>query len=175
MSEVVYNGFHFVEKLEVDVKGKKRVIERLGVKNAVAAIVTDAVGKIGLVKQYRPCVEEVLYEIPAGLMDKAGLSAKEILIEELEEECEVKKSDISFISEEPVRTYYMLCGSSDAKISIYRIKLSSEEVSREVKDVDVESVEWIDFSIFEDLVQQGKITDAKTLMSYYILKDEGLV
>lgn len=49
MSEVVYNGFHFVEKLEVDVKGKKRVIERLRVKNAVAAIVTDAVGKIGLV------------------------------------------------------------------------------------------------------------------------------
>lgn len=173
MRKTVYQGFHTVEKIEVEIKGRNRVIEKLGIKNAVAAIVTDLDGKIGLVKQYRPCIDEVMYEIPAGLRDKDWLSNREILIEELEEECEISRGFISYISDEPLYTYYMLCGSSDANIEIYRVKLRNVEYSKEVEDVDVEKVEWLSFLEFEELVQQGKITDSKTLISYFILKNEG--
>lgn len=170
--KVVYNGFHTVEQIEVKMKGKKRVIERLGIKNAVAAIITDIEGKVGLVKQYRPCVEEVLYEIPAGLLDKEGLTAVEILTEELEEECEINRDKIAYFSEKPLQTYYMLSGSSNAEISIYRVKLSSKEITKNVSDVDVESVEWMTFLEFENLVKEGKIKDSKTVLAYSYLKNE---
>lgn len=65
--KIVYDGFHKVEELEIDIKGKKRKIERLGINHAVAGIICDADNKIALVVQYRPCVDEVMYEIPAGL------------------------------------------------------------------------------------------------------------
>lgn len=170
--ENLYNGFHTVDKVEVEVKGKSRIIERLGIKNAVGAIVTDAEGKIGLVKQFRPCISEVMYEIPAGLMDKEGLTNKEVIIEELEEECEINRTNISYISSESVHTYYMICGSSNAEIALYRVKLSSIEESKLVKDADVESVAWLSMQEFEVLIQNTKIKDAKTLMAYFILKNE---
>ena len=56
MGKIVYDGFHKVEELEIDIKDKKRKIKRLGINHAVAGIVCDADNKIALVVQYRPCV-----------------------------------------------------------------------------------------------------------------------
>lgn len=171
-NKILYSGFHSIEKIEPVIKGEKRIIERIRMNDAVAAIMTDADGKIGLVRQYRPCVEEITYELPAGMMDKPGKTAKEVLMEELEEECEISRQNVDYFSEYPLHTYYMLCGSTNAVISIYRIRLSSKEQSKLVKDSDVESVEWFTLHQFENLVQQDGIKDAKTLMAYLFLKNE---
>lgn len=66
----------------------------------------------------------------------------------------------------------MLSGSSNAEISIYRVKLSSKEITKNVSDVDVESVEWMTFLEFENLVKEGKIKDSKTVLAYSYLKNE---
>ena len=68
----LYKGFISVEQLETTIKGKKRILERLEIKDAVTVIVTDAEGKVALVRQYRPCVDELIYQTPSGLMDKDG-------------------------------------------------------------------------------------------------------
>lgn len=166
---IVYNGFHKVEKFDVEIKGEKRTVERLGVRSAVAAIVRDGEGKVALVKQYRPCVNEYLYEIPAGLLDK-DLSLEETLIQELEEECEINRANIVHISENPVN-YYILCGSSNAEMNILMVQLNSIEQSREVSDLDVEKVEWVSLEDFRKLVDTGLIRDAKTLMAYFHLRE----
>ena len=168
----LYKGFHSVERLDAVIKGEKKIIERIGIKNAVSALVTDADGKIAFVRQYRPCIDECLYEIPAGLMDKDGLTGSEILTEELYEECEIKASDIEFISKDPMYSYYVLCGSSDAKMSIYRVSLRSVECSKEVADEDVDKVEWLTYDEFDELAQNGKIKDEATLIAYLHLKEE---
>ena len=84
---IVYKGFHTVETVNTIIKNKEKVIEKLGIKSAVGALVIDSREKMCLVKQFRPCVGKYMYEIPAGLLDKDGKTSKEILIEELEEEC----------------------------------------------------------------------------------------
>jgi len=171
-NKILYKGFHSIEQILINLKGKERTFERLKMNSAVAAIVTDIHGKIGIVKQLRPCVSEITYEIPAGMIDKPNKSDKEILIEELEEECAINRSDIIYFSENPLHKYYMLCGSSDAEISIYRVKLKSKEKNKIVHDMDVSSVEWITFNELEQLVQTGQLTDAKTLIAYFCLKNE---
>lgn len=171
MGKIVYDGFHKIEELEVNIKGEKRKIEKLGINHAVAGIVCDADNKIALVVQYRPCVDEVMYEIPAGLLDK-NESLQETLIQELEEECEINRNNIARIIELPLN-YYMACGSSDAEMNILMVKLNSVEETKKVDDCDVEKVKWLSFNDFKTLVLKGKIKDGKTLMSYYVLDKMG--
>jgi len=166
----LYKGFHSIEQLDAIIKGEPKVIEKLGLKSAVAAIVTDAEGKTAFVKQYRPCVDAICYEMPAGLMDKDGLTSKEILTEELWEECEIDPADIVYFSDEPIHSYYMVCSSSDAKMSLYRVKLRSIQHSKAIGDEDVDSVEWLTPEEFEQLARRGEIKDPETLIAYLYMR-----
>jgi len=168
----IFQRFHSVELIKIDIKGKPKEIEKLGIKSGVAAIVTDADNKIALVKQYRPCVDKVLYEIPAGLLDKEGKIPHVILLEELEEECEINRGSIEYFSASPIFNYYNICGSSDVETSIYRVRLKSVEQSKSVKDADVESVEWVTFEELANLMITGQLKDSKTLIAYMKLSEE---
>jgi ADP-ribose pyrophosphatase len=158
MSEIVYNGWHKVEKIDSLIKGNPVTREKLHIKSAVSAIVIDNVGKVALVKQYRPCVEQYLYELPAGCIDK-DKSPEDILIEELQEECNLPKDKLSV--PQLVREYYMICGSSDATSSIFVVEYDGIGVSTIVEDSDVESVEWFDIN----QLLQISIKDTKTLIA----------
>ena len=166
----VYDGFHKVDILEVEVRGSARKVEKLGIKSAVGAILLDGEGKMGLVKQYRPCIGDYLYEIPAGLMDKEGKSHRETLIEEIEEECGVPRSAIIEFSDEPVFRYYMVCGSSDAEMAIYCAKLSTIEKTHAVDDADVEEVVWLTMKELEIMNRNGLLKDPKTILAYQFVK-----
>lgn len=70
-------------------------------------------------------------------------------------------------------SFHMVVGSSDATISLCRVTLKEEMMSNYIiDDADVETAHWISFDEFERLVYKGKIKDGKTLLAYYILKDE---
>ncbi len=168
----LYKGFISVEQLETTIKGKKRILERLEIKDAVTVIVTDAEDKVALVRQYRPCVDEMLYQTPSGLMDKDGFTGRETLIEELYEECDINAADIEYLSEKPIYKYYGVCDSSESQMSIYRARLSSVEQSKSVEDTDVDRVEWLTFKEFEQLYDRGGIKDPETLIAYLHLKAE---
>lgn len=167
----LYDGFHKIIEVEAEMNGKKVKRERLLLKSAVGGIVIDENNRIGLVVQYRPTIEQMTREIPAGVLDKPGLTPLQTLIEELEEECQIKPEDILSINEEPFQEYYMVTGSSNAKMSIYEIQVKAQS-NKAVDDVDVESVEWVDLETFEEYVKNGSIVDGKTLISYYYLKSK---
>lgn len=173
---LVYDGFHKVYSENVCIKGKERTIERLGIKDAVAALVVDAEGKMALVEQYRPCPDRYMTEIPAGLLDKPGLTIDEILIEELSEECGISKEEIEYISYEPIHSYYSVCGSSDAKTHIYKVCLNTiKESHRVLDDHDIEAVAWVDYDEVRDLYLRNAFEDPKTILAanYYMLEFVG--
>ncbi len=170
MDKLVYDGFYKVYETEVEVKGKKRIYEKLDIKSAVAGIIIDEEGKIAIVSQYRPVVDMYTKEIPAGMIDK-DLTNREILVEELFEECGVEKSEILYLSAEPVIKYFMIMGSSDCIMEIYEGKVKKQH-SKKVDDCDVDAVEWLTIDELGYLVEQGEIYDSKTLMAYYYLKSK---
>lgn len=169
--KIVYNGFHKVAELWAEMKGVMVKREKLLVKSAVAGIVTDENGNIGLVSQYRPVIGKQTKEIPAGLIDKEGLTPEEILIEELFEECGIRKDHILSITPSVIPPYFMMGGSSDAKISIYRINVTAQQ-NQAINDADVDEVEWVDLATYKRYIDEEIISDGKSIIAYYLLKDE---
>lgn len=173
MDKILFEGFHKILEVTKKVKGKEVTREKLILKSAVAGIVIDENNKIALVNQFRPVPEIHTKEIPAGVLDKKNLTPVEILIEELMEECEIPKNEILSIEELPFPPYYMMVGSSDAKIGLYEVKVTAQE-DKVVDDVDVDSVEWVDLDTFESYINEGLILDGKTLLAYYYLRLKSL-
>lgn len=169
--KIVYDGFHKVAVLDVEMKGKQVTREKLLAKSAVAGIVTDEDGNIGLVSQYRPVIGRQTKEIPAGLLDKEGLSPEEILIEELWEECGISKENILSIVPSDIPSYFMMGGSSDATISIFRVFVTKQQ-NKIVEDADVDEVEWVSLATYKRYMDEGLISDGKSFLAYYLLKDE---
>ena len=168
MGELVYDGFLKIELIESEIKGKTVKREKLLMKNSVAGILKNELGLYCLVKQYRPVVGDYFYEMPAGICDKEGLSNIEILVEEIEEECEISKEGILDIRY--VIDYFMAIGFSDAKLFIYEVDVKGTDSSlKYVEDTDVESIEWFELSEIDVLIKEGKIKDNKTILMYNYL------
>lgn len=62
---------------------------------AVAVVALDDDGQIVLIRQYRHPVREVLWELPAGLIDHAGEDLADTAARELAEECDLVAMDWS--------------------------------------------------------------------------------
>lgn len=163
--EFLYEGFHKIEEIESEMKGKKVLREKLHLPSAVAALVIDEDNRIGLVTQYRPTVGQFTKEIPAGILDK-GKTRKQTLLEELEEECEIKEEDILHFEEDPFSHYYMVTGSSDAVISLYLVRVKRQEDKVVEDDNDVEEVEWVTLGQFKKYIDEFKVVGAKCMMAY---------
>lgn len=169
MKTYLFDGFHKISEVEATIKGNKVKREKLHLKSAVAGLVIDENNRMALVTQYRPTIGKTIKEIPAGVLDKKGLTPLETLLEELEEECEINKDEIISINEKPIYEYYMIVGSSDALISIYEIRVKTQE-NKLVDDSEVECVEWLTAEEVERYINEGLSPDPKTIVSYQYFK-----
>lgn len=170
MKPYLFDGFHKVSEVDTVIKGKKVKREKLHIKHAVAGLVIDENNRMALVMQYRPTIDKRIKEIPAGLLDKEDLTPLETLIEELEEECGIMSDEIISINDKPIHDYYMVVGSSDARISIYEVRVKAQ-VNKFVDDKDVEYVEWLTLEEVERDIITGLAPDPKTIISYYYFKE----
>lgn len=161
---LLYDGFHKIKEVDAIIKGKPVKRERLLIKSAVGGLIIDEDDRMALVTQFRPTINDYALEIPAGVLDKDGLSPIEVLLEELNEECHIKDSDILDIKSEPFADYYMIIGSSDAKISLHEIRVT-RQTNQIVADADVERVEWKTLDEIEKMLKQGVFKDSKTLIA----------
>jgi 8-oxo-dGTP pyrophosphatase MutT (NUDIX family) len=85
--EIVYKGFHQVEKLTLKTEHGTYEREIYRNKNSVAALVFNTEKKeFILVEQYRLASEKLLLEIVAGLIDHEGESSDETIKREILEE-----------------------------------------------------------------------------------------
>jgi ADP-ribose pyrophosphatase len=148
-------------------KGRKYDI--LEAPSGIAALMIDDKERVLLVEQYRPAVEKKTWEIPAGCLDKLDKSPVEILVEEIEEECElnIESEDLHLLI-----SYIPQIGHNYSTMEIYLARVPIfEETERDVEDVDVERIRWWPMQELGHAIKQGDIQDAKTVLAYYCYQE----
>ena len=135
---------------------EREVIEHCG----GSAVLCEINGKILMVKQFRYPYKEVIWEIPAGKVND-GETPEQTAFRELKEEGGVTAGRIVKICD-----VYPSPGFSDEIVGVFK----AEDVTVGAMQPDEDeflSSEWIDVKTVKDMVKNGTIKDAKTLIALY--------
>ena len=121
--------------------------------------------EILLVKQFRYAYDEVMYEIPAGKLEKNEdplLAAKR----ELEEETGNKAESLDFLG-----AIYHTCGYSSEIIYLYLAK-NCKKTQTHFDDDEVIESKFYKLDDVKNMILNGEIKDAKTIcaLSYYLMR-----
>ena len=161
-SDVVYNGWIItVAKGRFEAPDgstfERDIVDHPGAVAVVPLIGDDVV----LVKQYRPALDALLIEIPAGLRDVADEPPIETAQRELIEEIGMRASTLT-----PITAIHNAAGFSNEKIHIF-IGTDLVEVERAVttspEEVEME-VMRVPLAEARTMISRGEITDAKTII-----------
>ena len=133
---------------------KREIVEHSG----GSAVYCEKGGKVLFVKQFRYPYKKVLYEIPAGKLDK-GENPKETAIRELEEECGIKAEKVSELFR-----IYPSPGYTEEIIYIYKAEGLTDTAVRLDEGEYLTSC-WIEKEKALKMVEDGEINDAKTVIA----------
>mgnify|MGYP000599218907 FL=1 len=165
-SEMIYEGAIInLRKDKVTVKNGlsyREIIEHNG--GAVLAAITDE-GKMVMVRQYRKPAEKVMFEVPAGKIDK-GEEPYKTAIRELKEETGYTATEVRFMT-----SFYPSVGYSDEVLYLY---LCTGLVAGDTDFDDNEAIDIEEWDV-EDLfsmVMKGQIDDAKTIIAIMMVREE---
>lgn len=162
--EIIYSGKLLrLKKIKVRLPNERfstrEIVEHPG---AVAILAVDENKKVILVKQYRKAMEEVLWEVPAGKLDKneEPLSCAK---RELKEETGYRAE-----SWRKIGSFYSSPGFSNEIIHIYFAQNLKEGAQKLDED---EFLEFYTFDIdkIKEMLRQGSIKDAKTQIALQYL------
>lgn len=129
-------------------------------KPAAAILAVDREENILLVAQYRHAVDDVVYEIPAGLLE-AGESAAQTAARELQEEIGFMPGRL-----EELFTLYSSPGFSDEEVILF---FATDLTPSELPKDEDEYIEVVKFKPDEltALIADGRIKDGKTIVAIY--------
>ena len=164
--EYLYKGWLKIYKKEIN----GRSFEVLEDKDAVGALVEDATGKFLLVRQYRPALDHESLEIPAGCIDKPGLSPEEIMVEELQEEANIniKVDDLNLM----IDTCPQI-GVSKGSYKLYYCKYEGIGKNQTIpEDLDVSEALWVTLEEFLSFIENREIVDVKSQLAYYMIMNK---
>ena len=135
--------------------------------NAAGAVVEDRQGRLMVVRQHRAALMDESLEIPAGCIDKPGLSPAEIMAEELAEEAhlQVKPEELQLLL-----TSYPQIGISTSKYHLYYYYYDEIGENEAIDDdPDVTERLWLTKDQFGEMIRNGRIKDSKSQLAYYYL------
>lgn len=135
---------------------KREIVEH--VDSAAIVLVKD--GKLLLIKHYRNTVDDVIYEVPAGMVE-AGETPIDAAKRELEEETGFIGSDVELIY-----SLYSSPGYSTEKIYFFNVNPPYENGDK-IEDIEVE---FLDLDEVKKLIDDLEIIDMKTVVAYYIAR-----
>lgn len=143
---------------------KREIVEHSG----GACVLYAENGQLLFVRQYRYAYGEEVLEIPAGKLEK-GENPASAAKRELEEEAgvRVKTLYLAFV-------LYPTPGYTNEKIYIYRAS-DGERVAAHPDDGEFVSVVWKSEDEVREMMKNGEIKDAKTLVAlqdYFLRKSE---
>lgn len=164
-SESVYEGKIFnLDKIKVllpnGMTSERDVIRHNG---GVAVVAVKNDGKILFVEQFRKAIDQILFEIPAGKLNK-GEDPKECALRELEEETGYKANKIEFLSK-----IVMAPGFADEFIYLYY----ASDLYKGIKGGDEdEFINLHEFTLDEvnQMIFNGKIFDSKSVCGIKFLE-----
>jgi ADP-ribose pyrophosphatase len=164
-SQRVYSGK--VVSLDVDkvrfpngVVGELEMVRHPGA-SAVVPISGDESSSdpdVVLIRQYRYAVEDFLYEIPAGRLNR-GESPEDCARRELREETGYTAEHL-----ERLTTIYTTPGFTDERIHLF-VATALTEGESSVEADEILDLEVVRLSRAADMVQSGQIVDAKTIVA----------
>lgn len=168
-SEMIYEGR--ILNLRVDTVelhdrkySKREIVEH---SNAVAIIAIKD-NRVFFVKQYRIAIDQVMLEIPAGLIDPNEVP-REAALRELQEEIGYSANSLEFLYDS-----YSSPGFTDEKTSFF---LAQDLFESKLEADDDEFLEIVDYDLEEamKMIDNGEIEDSKTISGllyvYRKLKD----
>lgn len=161
-SELIYKGkILSVYKDDVICPNGVNSVREVIRKNKGAAVIALLNDKIILEKQYRYPYDEIILEIPAGKCEE-NEDSKETALRELEEETGYKANNITYLG-----NLYPSVAYVDEIIDIYYagdlVKTHTHFDKDENLDVVYKSIKEV-----EQLILDGKIKDAKTIIAFYL-------
>lgn len=163
--KVIYDGR--ILKLELDsvlcennMKSYREIIRH----NGGAGVLCIKGNRVLLVKQFRYAYNELLYEIPAGKLEK-NEDPMEAALRELEEETGYRALNVRYLT-----NIYPTCGYSDEKIYLYLVDDVVEAKTNLDADEFIET-NWFDLNEVLEMIRNGLIRDAKTIcaINLYLL------
>ena len=127
---------------------------------AVAVVPMHDDGTVSLVRQFRPALEDDLLEVPAGTRDVDGEDAAVTAQREL-----VEEAGLTAGSMEHLTTFYNAPGISDETITLFLARdLADCEHDRQSEEEHAMTVQRIPLDEALAMVEDGRITDAKTII-----------
>lgn len=138
----------------------REVIEHGG---AVGIVPLRKDEKVILVKQYRHPINDFLLEIPAGLFHE-GESALECAIRELKEETGCVSKQVIKLAD-----FYTTPGYSSEKFHLY-LALDVDQKDARPEDDELLEIQRLDLNEATNLVNKGKIEDAKTIIGIWLAR-----
>ncbi|WOF16649.1 NUDIX hydrolase [Methanoplanus sp. FWC-SCC4] len=163
----IYTGRRMkVERVEVDLPGGVK-LERIVVKPGGAVAMLPVEGDYCyLIKQYRFPIEEYIYEAPAGTMED-GESPEETAHRELIEEIGMKAGKVI-----PKGYIYSTPGFTDERIYLFEASSLSPSNEFQMDEHELIEVVKVKKSEIHEMIDDGRIVDAKTIcLAYKCLGD----
>lgn len=143
--------------------------ERVIVRHPGAVVVIPAHddGTVSLVRQYRAAVDAMVLQAPAGTLDEAGESAEATARRELREEAGLEAARWERLIES-----WNTPGVSDQQTTVYLATgLAPVERRPDGVEEDFMSVERIRLIDLDELVAQGLLSDATTVLGLYMARE----
>ena len=157
--EYIYNGkILAVRKDQVLLPNGNSAIREVVEHSGGSAIYCEKDGKILLVKQFRYPYKEELYELPAGKLNE-GETPEQTAIRELEEEGGIKAKSV-----EKLFDIYPTPAYTNEIIRIFKAK-DFVEAQIKLDEDEFLTGEWIDKNVAKNMVNNGEIKDAKTIIA----------
>lgn len=133
---------------------KREIIEHSG----GACVLYVENDSVLLVRQFRYAYGEMLWEIPAGKLEK-GEDPKITASRELEEETGIRSEDLSLLFID-----YPTPGYTNEKIYIYEAK-NGKKVSQNLDDGEFLTAEFVPLTKVKEMLDTGEIKDGKTIIA----------
>lgn len=120
-------------------------------------------GRLLLVRQYRNSIDDITYEVPAGLIDD-GETAEKAAARELEEETGCIAETLRYVT----RTVLAI-GTSNEQTYVYIGYGITSGTQRQDEDENIEYALY-DMDEVDEMISSGAIVDSKTLIAIYAYK-----
>lgn len=150
--------FRFITK-DVWIGGRVRHFKMVDHPGAAAVLVVDD-GKVLLVEQYRPAAGRKMLEIPAGTIDRSE-PALECARRELQEETGYSAEDW-----ESLGHIYPTPGYTNEVLHLFYASGLTKGEQHLDPGEDI-NVRWIPLEKVEEMIDQGEINDAKTIIAVF--------
>ncbi len=155
--ETLLTSFVFsVERRTIEHRGESYTRDIAVHPGAVAMVAINDRDQVGLVRQYRATVDQVLWEIPAGTIDADDhdplFTARRELLEEV---------GVTATSWRLIATVYVSPGWTDQVMHIFEARgLTTQRRAPDGPEENAAEVRWLDRGQVSDLLDSGAVIDA---------------